>query len=53
MYSHHTLYQQIVAAHPFFVAGASLHSERSGGVKTYRSFLITTQPRILNIKVAL
>ncbi len=41
MYSHHTLYREIISANPHVIAGASRRSARFGGTDTYRGCLIT------------
>jgi hypothetical protein len=44
MYSHHTLYRELIAANPYFVPGISRHTRKQGGADIYRSCLITRLP---------
>lgn len=55
MYSNHTMYRELLAANPCYVAGAPQRPVRFGGAGEYRSFLITagTMPRSLSLMAIL
>jgi len=44
MYSHHTLYRELIAANPYFVPGISCRTRKFDGSDIYRSCLITRLP---------
>jgi hypothetical protein len=51
MYSHHTLYRELIAANPYFVPGMSHRTRKFGGSDIYRSCLITRLQMHRGVKV--